>query len=368
MANFARILFHRIYVFPLVLPPLRGDGEDIPPWLSILPNRFVRKNGWKPIPFTSEVIGALREYCVAGQCSWVRNVVEADLFCLSSTGEVDFETPCQIGLAAEERLCLRRILIRGALSDRVQSFERDVLLAELKRANYNVAAAARALHLERSHLYKKARATPGVDLRAVRKDQRVVELCPLHPDQFTRHTLAPENASSCRRTMAPLPCSPLSHLPPPTYRWFRMVSAWIPMKDGIRLAATLYMPDGANPGEKFPALLDYLPYRKDDGTAAGDYPKNAYFCRRGYVGARVDIRGFGASEGRPRTVSIPEHEQMEWRASHSLAGHAAMVERQQSGMTASVGWIQCVADGDAKSGGAESRHRASTRPKGLFPR
>ena len=70
------------------------------------------------------------------------------------------------------------------------------------------------------------------------------------------------------------------------------------MKDGVRLAATLYMPDGAKAGEKFPALLDYLPYRKDDSTAAGDYPKNAYFARRGYVGARVDIRGFGASEGR----------------------------------------------------------------------
>src|SRR3954467_5917438 len=49
---------------------------------------------------------------------------------------------------------------------------------------------------------------------------------------------------------------------PPAYS-FRMVQAWIPMKDGIRLSATLYMPEG-KPGEKFPALLDYLPYRKDD--------------------------------------------------------------------------------------------------------
>ncbi len=90
-----------------------------------------------------------------------------------------------------------------------------------------------------------------------------------------------------------------------------MVNAWIPMKDGVRLAATLYMPDGAKPGEKFPALLDYLPYRKDDGTAAGDYPKNAYFARRGYVGARVDIRGFGASEGRPTDREYSEQEQID---------------------------------------------------------
>lgn len=67
---------------------------------------------------------------------------------------------------------------------------------------------------------------------------------------------------------------------PPTYG-VRMERVWIPMKDGVRLAATLYMPDGAKPDEKFPALLDYLPYRKDDGTAAGDYPKHAYFAHRG---------------------------------------------------------------------------------------
>jgi uncharacterized protein len=90
-----------------------------------------------------------------------------------------------------------------------------------------------------------------------------------------------------------------------------MEQASIPMKDGVRLAATLYMPDGAKPGEKFPALLEYLPYRKDDGTAAGDYPKHAYFARRGYVGVRVDIRGFGASEGVPPEREYSEQEQVD---------------------------------------------------------
>ena len=95
---------------------------------------------------------------------------------------------------------------------------------------------------------------------------------------------------------------------PPTYG-VRMEQAWIPMTDGIRLAATLYRPDGAKAGEKFPALLEYLPYRKDDGTAAGDYPKHAYFARRGYVSVRVDIRGFGASEGGPPEREYSEQEQ-----------------------------------------------------------
>ncbi len=99
--------------------------------------------------------------------------------------------------------------------------------------------------------------------------------------------------------------------PTPATYGVRMEKTWIPMKDGIRLAATLYMPDGAKAGETFPALLEYLPYRKDDGTAAGDYPKHTYFARRGYVSARVDIRGFGASEGVPPEREYSEQEQVD---------------------------------------------------------
>src|SRR5581483_3462697 len=100
----------------------------------------------------------------------------------------------------------------------------------------------------------------------------------------------------------------------------RLESAWIPMPDGVRLAATLYMPDGARPNDKFPAVLEYLPYRKDDGTAARDYPIHTYFAHRGYVSVRVDIRGFGASEGAPTDREYSGQEQLDgeqviaWRA------------------------------------------------------
>jgi len=83
------------------------------------------------------------------------------------------------------------------------------------------------------------------------------------------------------------------------------------MPDGVRLSATLYMPDNAKPGEKFPALLEYLPYRKDDATAARDYPVHTYFAARGYVSARVDIRGFGASEGVPPDREYSQQEQLD---------------------------------------------------------
>jgi two-component system nitrogen regulation response regulator NtrX len=97
----------------------------------------------------------------------LRNVVER-LILLTSGDAVDVET---VHLALPQRAIGASIpSASGALSERVQSFERDVLLSELKHANYNVAAAARALHLERSHLYKKAEQL-GIDLRAVRRDQ-----------------------------------------------------------------------------------------------------------------------------------------------------------------------------------------------------
>jgi hypothetical protein len=120
-----------------------------------------------------------------------------------------------------------------------------------------------------------------------------------------------------------------------------MEQAWIPMKDGVRLAATLYMPDGAKPGETFPALLEYLPYRKDDGTAAGDYPKHSYFAHRGYVSVRVDIRGFGASEGVPPEREYSEQEQVDgeqvidWLAHQSWSnGNVGMFGISWGGFTA----------------------------------
>lgn len=93
----------------------------------------------------------------------------------------------------------------------------------------------------------------------------------------------------------------------PTYG-LRIEKVWIAMRDGVRLAATLYRPDPARADDRFPALLEYLPYRKDDDTLNGDYGTYKYFARRGYVGARVDIRGFGASEGVPpdREYSLQE--------------------------------------------------------------
>jgi hypothetical protein len=88
--------------------------------------------------------------------------------------------------------------------------------------------------------------------------------------------------------------------------------AWIPMPDGVRLSADLFLPRGGRVGERFPVLLEYLPYRKVEDRGR-NHALYSYFVRRGYAVARVDIRGTGSSEGRlvPHEYSEPEQRDAE---------------------------------------------------------
>jgi putative CocE/NonD family hydrolase len=71
---------------------------------------------------------------------------------------------------------------------------------------------------------------------------------------------------------------------------------WIPLADGTRLAARIWLPDDAatNP---VPVILEYLPYRKRDGTYVRDALTHPYFAAHGYASVRVDMRGCGESDG-----------------------------------------------------------------------
>jgi uncharacterized protein len=71
---------------------------------------------------------------------------------------------------------------------------------------------------------------------------------------------------------------------------------WIPMPDGCRLAARLWLPADAD-AAPVPAVLEYLPYRKRDFTRVRDEPIHRYFAGHGHAAVRVDVRGTGDSEG-----------------------------------------------------------------------
>jgi len=71
---------------------------------------------------------------------------------------------------------------------------------------------------------------------------------------------------------------------------------WITLSDGIRLAARIWLPADAG-NDPVPAILEYLPYRKRDGTAERDQLTHPYFAGHGYACVRVDMRGCGESDG-----------------------------------------------------------------------
>ena len=167
--TFRQDLYHRIYVYPLLLPPLRERADDIPALVSHFAAQVAAQNGWKPKPFHAEAIQALARYSWPGNVRELRNVVERLL--LLADGPVDIEAV---------RMALPGVLANGAAGDlprfdgslaqRVDGFERETILAELKAHSYRMTDTAKALGLERSHLYKKCQAL-GIDLRAMRKGE-----------------------------------------------------------------------------------------------------------------------------------------------------------------------------------------------------
>lgn len=79
------------------------------------------------------------------------------------------------------------------------------------------------------------------------------------------------------------------------------------MSDGRRLAATLWLPNDAEQ-KPVPAIFEYIPYRRRDGTRFHDEETHAWFAAQGYACARVDLAGSGDSDGLLRDEYLP-HEQ-----------------------------------------------------------
>ena len=73
-------------------------------------------------------------------------------------------------------------------------------------------------------------------------------------------------------------------------------NVWIPLSDGCRLAARIWLPEDAD-ASPVPALLEAIPYRKSDWTAARDALRHPYLAGHGYAAVRVDLRGSGDSGG-----------------------------------------------------------------------
>ena len=82
---------------------------------------------------------------------------------------------------------------------------------------------------------------------------------------------------------------------------------WIPLADGCRLAAKLWLPDIAA-SERVPAIIEVLPYRKRDIYAPRDAMHHRYFAGHGYAAMRVDIRGSGDSDGHQGVFAMQQEQ------------------------------------------------------------
>jgi putative CocE/NonD family hydrolase len=98
----------------------------------------------------------------------------------------------------------------------------------------------------------------------------------------------------------------------------RIDHTWIPLSDGTRLGARIWLPEDAEQ-DPVPAILEYLPYRKGDAFARRDSHHHPYFAGFGYAGVRVDLRGTGDSDGILDDEYLPQEQEdaievIEWLA------------------------------------------------------
>jgi putative CocE/NonD family hydrolase len=113
----------------------------------------------------------------------------------------------------------------------------------------------------------------------------------------------------------------------------------IPMHDGVLLAADLYIPTGEDARGPWPVVMEYTPYRKDDLNLT-HRPFYTRLPQHGYVVARVDLRGTGASQGISTDEYTPQEQQdgsevVEWLARQSWCdGHVNMMGISYGGFTA----------------------------------
>jgi DNA-binding NtrC family response regulator len=169
---FRQDLFHRIYVFPVALPALRERMDDIPSLTQHFARQVAAQNGWKEKAFAPDAYETLQRYAWPGNVRELRNVVERLL--LLASGELVTAEDVRIALpqlsAAGSAQGAAGAGASGSLAERVEAFEKEVLLRELKQNGYHMTNVATALGLERSHLYKKCQQL-GIDLRDLRKTE-----------------------------------------------------------------------------------------------------------------------------------------------------------------------------------------------------
>jgi DNA-binding NtrC family response regulator len=161
--QFRQDLFHRIFVFPVHLPPLRERREDIPALVRHFAAMIAAQNGWKPLSFTDEALQVLSAMPWPGNIRELRNAVER-IALFSEQPDVDSDLVSQVLGGSQNHSGAPSSSRGGTLAQQMEEHERAAILAAIQRNRHHITNTAKELGLERSHLYKKCQQL-GIDLK-----------------------------------------------------------------------------------------------------------------------------------------------------------------------------------------------------------
>ncbi len=138
---------------------------------------------------------------------------------------------------------------------------------------------------------------------------------------------------------------------------------WIPMADGAKLAARVWLPADAEQ-DPVPAILEALPYRLSDGMAARDALIHPYWAAHGYACVRVDLRGSGESDGILEDEYHPQEQEDLLEVIAWLAARAVVLRRRRHDRHL-VGRLQQPPAGRPPAAGAQGDHHADEHRRPL---
>jgi DNA-binding NtrC family response regulator len=157
LGQFRADLFDRLNVVPLALPPLRARREDVPLLAAQFLAAAARANGRPGVRFGDDAIHALAAHAWPGNVRELKNIVERLVILApdDAIGRTDVERALGMGAAPPAAGLYRPGVPFHVLCEQA---ERTILEEALAQHGGQMAATARGLDLERSHLYKKAKA------------------------------------------------------------------------------------------------------------------------------------------------------------------------------------------------------------------
>ena len=173
--RFREELYYQLKVVPLAVPPLRDRVDDIPELLRYHADYFANRDKLPYRNFPVSVQNRLRHYSWPGNLRELRNLVQR-LLILGNAPDVGLEEVEQaLGAAPPPApAALTQAQIDGIdfslpLREAREQFERAYLLHQLGEAGGSVGRLAKAVGMERTHLYRKLKDL-GVDPRATMRE------------------------------------------------------------------------------------------------------------------------------------------------------------------------------------------------------